>query len=611
MKYILFLFFTITSLLSAQIDTKLFENIQDSNYLKEIETSISKSEIDKSKDIEIIDTEKKHLKQLLEVYSIKSSIKEFNLSLFNQEKDLLDSLLKALFYISELKIKERNQIQLSIQVQNKLSLLKKRIENIVEDDKKYLLTYQLQYAYYRLQKNNIQKRIDLFVKNKDAVLNSILNTFEKEAKLFEIDTQIELASLEEKIKKLVLQKTSSEIELEKEIINENIKNKEQLIKETAKYENLIQKVYIEKIDLINKTIISNLIQSKHKEYLERQKEVDSLLLLLQGDLKDTYIEQNNIIKDIAKKILGNTKIFLGNSLTQSINYYEEFKNLFTTTLFVFNEQAISLLSIIRALFLITIGFAIGSLYKRWINKISLKWPNMSQMSLKLTSNVGFYLIVFITIMISMSSLGIDMSSISLIAGALSIGIGFGLQTVVSNLIAGIILMFERTIRIGDIIEITDLLKGTVTDIRIRSTTIKTFDNIDIVIPNSSFIQNNVINWTLDDPTRRLHIAFGVAYGTKIEKIKEVVLDELKTSDLIYVRNDENKKPDIRFENMNTSSIDFELLVWVKANDKINANSIKSDFLTLIYNCLYKHQIEIPFPQLDLHVKRDSNEIPSS
>ena len=415
-----------------------------------------------------------------------------------------------------------------------------------------------------------------------------------------------MESFDEKTKKLVLQKTSFEIELEKEIINENIKNKEQLTKEILKYEDLIQKVSIEKIDLLNKAIISNLMQSNHKDYLKTQEQVDSLVVSLKGDLKDTYLEQNNTIKEIAKKILGNTKIFLGSSLTQSVNYYEEFKNLFTSTLFVFNEQAISLLSIIRALFLIVIGFTIGSIYKRWVNKISIKWPNMSQMSLKLTSNVGFYLIVFITIMISMSSLGIDMSSISLIAGALSIGIGFGLQTVVSNLIAGIILMFERTIRIGDIIEINDILKGTVTDIRIRSTTIKTFDNIDIVIPNSSFIQNNVINWTLDDPTRRLHIAFGVAYGTKIDKIKEVILDELKKSNLIYVRNDDNKKPEIRFENMNTSSIDFELLVWVKANDKLNANSIKSDFLTLIYNCLYKHQIEIPFPQLDLHVKRDSN-----
>ncbi|MGB6327300.1 MAG: mechanosensitive ion channel domain-containing protein, partial [Halarcobacter sp.] len=273
-------------------------------------------------------------------------------------------------------------------------------------------------------------------------------------------------------------------------------------------------------------------------------------------------------------------------------------------LFVFNEQSISFLSLVKAILLIIFGFLIGSLYKKWIYKISNRWPNMSQMLLKLTSNVGFYLIVFITTMISMGSLGIDMSSISLIAGALSIGIGFGLQTVVSNLIAGIILMFERTIRIGDIIEIDALLKGTVTDIRIRSTTIKTFDNIDIIIPNSSFIQNNVINWTLDDVTRRLHIPFGVAYGTKIETVKEVVLTELDNCDLVYIKDVKDKEPEIRFDNMNMNRVELELLVWVKANDKFRPNSLKSDFLILIYNSLYKHNIEIPFPQLDLHLKKN-------
>jgi small-conductance mechanosensitive channel len=205
-------------------------------------------------------------------------------------------------------------------------------------------------------------------------------------------------------------------------------------------------------------------------------------------------------------------------------------------------------------------------------------------------------------MIAVGSLGIDMTSISLIAGALSIGIGFGLQTVVSNLIAGIILMFERTIRIGDTIEISDTLRGTVTDMRIRSTTIKTVDNIDIIIPNSSFIQNNVINWTLEDTSKRQHISFIVAYGTDIEYLKKVVLDELEHSDLKYIRDDSNKQPEVWMKAMNSSSIDFELLVWVEWDNKLRPNSLKSDFLILIYNTLNKYGIQIPFPQLDLHVK---------
>lgn len=369
----------------------------------------------------------------------------------------------------------------------------------------------------------------------------------------------------------------------------------------------IQEQIQKSLDILFKQSIFFIKNKKEKELLKVYAKKENLFNELLLKDKKQYEKVDEFIKNLAKKHLGNTKLFLSNSIYQSQDILKQIWGYITSPIFVYNEQAITLFSLIKAILLIVFGFVIGVIYKKWLANIAKKWPNMSQMSLKLSSNVGFYIIVIITFMIAMSSLGIDMSSISLIAGALSIGIGFGLQTVVSNLIAGVILMFERTIRIGDIIEINDLLKGTVTDIRIRSTTIKTFDNIDIVVPNSSFIQNNVINWTLEDPSRRLHVPFGVAYGTKIEKVKEVVLEELKNSDLKYVKDNEDKKPEIRLENMNTSSVDLELLVWIKANDKIQPNSLKSDFLILIYNALYKHDIEIPFPQLDLHIKKEKNQ----
>jgi small-conductance mechanosensitive channel len=144
--------------------------------------------------------------------------------------------------------------------------------------------------------------------------------------------------------------------------------------------------------------------------------------------------------------------------------------------------------------------------------------------------------------------------------------------------------------------------------RIRSTTIKTVDNIDIIIPNSSFIQNNVINWTLEDTSKRQHISFIVAYGTDIEYLKKVVLDELEHSDLKYIRDDSNKQPEVWMKAMNSSSIDFELLVWVEWDNKLRPNSLKSDFLILIYNTLNKYGIQIPFPQLDLHLKHTQKDI---
>lgn len=164
-------------------------------------------------------------------------------------------------------------------------------------------------------------------------------------------------------------------------------------------------------------------------------------------------------------------------------------------------------------------------------------------------------------------------------------------------------MFERTIRIGDLIEINDVLSGTVTDMRIRSTTIKTFDNIDIVVPNSSFVQNNVINMTLEDRIRRLHIPFSVAYGTEIADVKSAVLNALSSSSLFYIKNDEDKKPDIRMTLMNSSSVDLELIVWVNRDIKLKFISIPSDFLILIYNALRANDISIPFPQLDVYMKQ--------
>ncbi len=604
MKYLLLFILSINISFCAQIDTKLFDTAKNVSYFKEIEQQILKEEKTKAKSNEIINIQKAHLKRLEESTLIKVPFEKFDLNSLKEEENLLDSILKAIFYISELEIKEKKQNELLIDIQNKLALLKKRIENILEEEKKYLLSYQLQYAYYKIQRTNIESRLQVATLNKNNLIKEIDIALKKEIKSSSDYIKEEINKLDIKIRKIKQEKVALELELEKELINENYIKKEDLEVEIQKLDKPLQNLLIEKINFLNKKLINTIIQKNDSKYLKIHDEIDSLLLELNGEVQEIYQNQNLFIKELAKKMLGNTKLIISNSLSQSKNFFDQFKGYFTSTLFVFNEQSISFLSLVKAILLIIFGFLIGSLYKKWIYKISNRWPNMSQMLLKLTSNVGFYLIVFITTMISMGSLGIDMSSISLIAGALSIGIGFGLQTVVSNLIAGIILMFERTIRIGDIIEIDALLKGTVTDIRIRSTTIKTFDNIDIIIPNSSFIQNNVINWTLDDVTRRLHIPFGVAYGTKIETVKEVVLTELDNCDLIYIKDVKDKEPEIRFDNMNMNRVELELLVWVKANDKFRPNSLKSDFLILIYNSLYKHNIEIPFPQLDLHLKKN-------
>ena len=401
--------------------------------------------------------------------------------------------------------------------------------------------------------------------------------------------------------KLLQQKVSLQIDLEKAEIEESakfdsIKNK--VLAADQEYNQLLSAKCILKIE----KSICTLKNKKNKAFVKLLDEIQTVSKDLAQQEQDVFMEQVGILRDMAKQVFGVTKLFFGATLHEVSELWSKTREAFSAPLFVFNERPISVFSLFKVLVLITFGLIIGSLYKRWIARISSRWPDMSQMSVRLASNIGYYLIVIITFVIAIGSIGIDMTSISLIAGALSIGIGFGLQTVVSNLIAGIILMFERTIRIGDTIEISDIMRGRVTDMRIRSTTIKTFDNVDIVVPNSSFIQNNVINWTLDDLSRRLHIPFGVAYGTEIQSVKDIILKELDESDLIYIRDDESKKPEVWMIAMNSSSVDLELIVWVEWDNKYRPNSFRSDFLILIYNALNKYGIHIPFPQLDLHVK---------
>ncbi|XPV67556.1 MAG: mechanosensitive ion channel domain-containing protein [Halarcobacter sp.] len=585
---------------SAEIDTKLFDTQTNISYLKEIKKNIDSS--NKSK--KIIENEKKYLQILKEASAKTVSIEKFNYTLLDKKDLSLDEIYQTIEFLLDLNKKQNSTKNLLLAIQDNLSYLKKRIENIIEIEKDKLLIYQLQFAYYKIEKTNLEKKEALIKDEKIKLLSSLNESIPKlsETEIKTID--IHLNKNIENLDRLTQYINSLKVDLQREKLDENKPKVKSLENSIKKFENSYQEELIKTINNLSKKLLITLKDEQEKEFLATYKSLNGYISKLDEDKQKKYSYLSTIFKELSKKYLSNTKLLFASSSSQLSSIYDSSKSFFNTSLVVFNEQAITPKSIFKALILIIIGLLLGKFYKKWLLKISSKWPNIGEVSLKVTSNVGFYLIIFITIIIAMNSLGIDMSSISLIAGALSIGIGFGLQTVVSNFIAGIILMFERTIRIGDVIEINDVLKGTVTDIRVRSTTIKTFDNIDIVVPNSSFIQNNVINWTLEDKSRRLHVPFGVAYGTKIEEVKKIILEELKNSDLKFIREDKDKQAEIRFEGMNNSSVDLELLVYIRVNDRITPNSLKSDFLLLIYNALYKHNIEIPFPQLDLHIKKE-------
>ncbi|PAX54320.1 mechanosensitive ion channel protein MscS [Brunnivagina elsteri CCALA 953] len=191
--------------------------------------------------------------------------------------------------------------------------------------------------------------------------------------------------------------------------------------------------------------------------------------------------------------------------------------------------------------------------------------------------------------------GLDLSSLTILASALGIGIGFGFQDIAKNFGSGLILILERPIQIGDFIEVGDL-HGTVERISARSTEIRTLDHISIIVPNSRLLESEVINWSHHNPISRLHLPVGVAYNAEPNLVKKALLDATKDHPNVL-----NAPPaQVFFKGFGDSALNFELLVWTAEPHKQFVT--KSDLYFSIYEILRKRQIEIPFPQHDLHLR---------
>jgi potassium-dependent mechanosensitive channel len=176
-----------------------------------------------------------------------------------------------------------------------------------------------------------------------------------------------------------------------------------------------------------------------------------------------------------------------------------------------------------------------------------------------------------------------------------VGIGFGLQDIAKNFGSGLVLVFERPIQVGDFVEIAEF-KGTVERIGARSTEIRTLDHVSIIVPNSRFLENEVINWSHRNPVSRLHIPVGVAYHADPQIVQEALLEAAQNhSDIV-----DSPAPQVLFQGFGDSALNFELLVWTAVPNR--QFLLKSDLNFCIFEAFRRRQIEIPFPQQDLHLR---------
>jgi small-conductance mechanosensitive channel len=206
-----------------------------------------------------------------------------------------------------------------------------------------------------------------------------------------------------------------------------------------------------------------------------------------------------------------------------------------------------------------------------------------------------YTVIALGFIFAVGAAGVDMSRVALLASALSVGIGFGLQNEVNNFVSGLMLIFERPVRVGDTVHVGDMI-GDVRSIGIRASTLRTFQGAEVIVPNADFISSRVVNWTLSDFSRRVEFPVGVAYGSEPRAVQALITTAVQDVEGLS----QHPAPDCLFIGFGDSSLNFEVRIWVRRTD--DWPLVRSRALLAIHDKLLEAGIEIPFPQRDLHVR---------
>lgn len=254
-------------------------------------------------------------------------------------------------------------------------------------------------------------------------------------------------------------------------------------------------------------------------------------------------------------------------------------------------------------------FAVSVFIAFWTARIVrflLQEQVLSKMSLprgvgNSVASLSYYALLLIGLVVALAAAGFKIGQLAFLFGALGVGIGFGLQNVVNNFVSGLILMFERPIQPGDVVEITGTT-GRVREIGMRATTIKTFDGADVVVPNGTLLSEKLTNWTLLDMSRRIDIDLGVGYGSEPSQV--IALLTKVTTDTPHVAR--SPAPVVLFTGLGASSLNFGIRAWTY--DFENWTGIRSELMTRVHAALREAGIEMPFPQQDVHVRSMSAEV---
>ncbi|MCB1582305.1 MAG: mechanosensitive ion channel [Xanthomonadales bacterium] len=499
---------------------------------------------------------------------------------------------------------EQTQFQIN-SLQQHLSDIKEKLQPNIEDldklDKQIDINRK---ALAKAQQDALNSSSNL-TNNKDSVGTGAVD-FEKLnlAQSLIAQKRLELAIARDELHKhWIVNKLDTEVTLEQPT-EELVTSVNQLLQDArdkvTQWRTLAQEVLLSSVGVNNTT-----------SEMARERTLFSQEVLLKLDGLDWQIERVSFIQSLTGNNLnqpesGMTGFFHGiANFTSTVT--SGFSAVVNKPLFRINESPVTLLPLLRLIIIVLVGYLVSKLVRYIIKRMESRRSNDKSPVFFMLDKLIHYIIIFVAALAGFTTLGIDFSNLTLIAGALSVGIGFGLQNIVSNFVSGLTIMFERTLKVGDYIEIENGFTGTVKEINARSTRINTNDNIDVVIPNSDLVTNQIINWTLRDSIKRVKIPFGVAYGTDKDLVKKAA-QEAAENVPYTLTNMSGKEPEVWMTGFGDNSLDFILLVWVSKYGVRRPNRIKAAYLWELDTAFNKYGIEIPFPQRVLHHAKDSTDL---
>ncbi len=281
---------------------------------------------------------------------------------------------------------------------------------------------------------------------------------------------------------------------------------------------------------------------------------------------------------------------------------DDLRLIFNLELFRLQGQPVTLQTATIALLILFSSFLIARFLRAGLRRLRLRaGGRASSGTLYLAERILFYIIVVTGFLVALSTIGIQLGQLAIFAGALGVGIGFGMQDIIRDFLGGIILVLDKSIDVGDFVEIEGGVSGEIQEIGARATRIRTNDNVDILLPNSVLMRGQVTNWTRGYETRRVHVPFQVMFGADKEKVRKAALEA--AGSVAFTLPDEGaRRAQVWLVGFADSGLKFELVVWPSLDAVKRPASMYAAYYWAIDDALRRYGIEIPLPQIDLRVR---------